>query len=85
MPPPQPQRERLEIPALFYPFEAPPEVGQVLEVAPSIVWMRLPQPLALDHINVWGLEDDNGCAVVDTGMRTDATLAAWRAQFANAT
>ncbi|MDD3937858.1 MBL fold metallo-hydrolase [Rhodoferax sp.] len=79
------QRERLEKPALVYPFAAPPEVGKVIEIAPGIVWMRLPLPLALDHINVWGLEDDNGWAVVDTGMHTDATLSAWRWLFAHAT
>ena len=79
---PQP-RERLDKPTLIYPFEAPPEVGKVLEVAPGVVWMRMPLPMALNHINVWGLEDDDGWAVVDTGMRTDATLAAWRAIFAS--
>lgn len=79
------QRERLEKPTHIYPFEAPPEVGKVIEVAPGVAWMRMPLPLALNHINVWGLEDDNGWAVVDTGMRTDATLAAWRELFAKAT
>lgn len=76
------QRERLEKPTLLYPFETPPEVGQTLEIVPGVVWMRMPLPMALNHINVWGLEDDNGWAVVDTGMRTDETLATWRALFA---
>ena len=79
-----PQRERLEKPTLIYPFEAPPGMGKTLEVAPGIVWMRMPLPFKLDHINLWGLQDDNGWAVVDTGMRTDETLAAWRELFANA-
>jgi glyoxylase-like metal-dependent hydrolase (beta-lactamase superfamily II) len=77
------QRDRLEKPTLIYPFEAPPAVGKVLQVAPGVVWMRMPLPLALDHINVWGLEDDDGWAVVDTGMGTDETLAAWREIFAS--
>ena len=81
----QPQRERLEKPTLIYPFDAPPDVGRVLEVAPGVVWMRMPLPMALNHINIWGLEDDDGWAVVDTGMRTDETLAAWRQLFAGAT
>ena len=76
-------RERLEKPTLTYPFEAPPEPGQVLEVAPGVVWMRMPLPMTLNHINVWGLADENGWAVVDTGMRTDETLAAWRTLFAS--
>lgn len=78
-------RERLEKPTLVYPFDAPPDIGKVLEIAPGVVWMRMPLPMALNHINVWGLEDDHGWAVVDTGMRTDATLAAWRELFANST
>ena len=76
------QRERLEKPTLIYPFETPPEVGQVLEIVPSVVSMRMPLPMALNHINVWGLEDEGGWAVVDTGMRTDETLATWRTLFA---
>jgi glyoxylase-like metal-dependent hydrolase (beta-lactamase superfamily II) len=79
------QRERLEKPTLTYPFAAPPEVGKMIEVAPGVVWMRMPLPMKLDHINVWGLQDDAGWALVDTGMRTDETLSAWRALFANST
>lgn len=41
----------------------------------------MPLPFVLNHINVWGIEDDGGWAVVDTGMGTDETLAAWRALF----
>lgn len=78
-------REKLEKPTLIYPFAQVPQVGQVIEIAPGVVWMRLPLPMALDHINVWGLEEEAGWAVVDTGMRTDETVAAWRALFANAT
>jgi glyoxylase-like metal-dependent hydrolase (beta-lactamase superfamily II) len=80
-----PQRERLEKPTLIYPFKSAPEPGKVQQIAPGVVWMRMPLPIALDHINVWGLEDDEGWAVVDTGMRTDETLAAWRELFATTT
>lgn len=78
------QREKLDKPTLVYPFKTPPEVGKVIEVAPGVVWMRMPLPMLLNHINVWGLEDSNGWAVVDTGMKTDETLAAWRELFRNA-
>ena len=80
-----PPRDRLEKPTLVYPFEKVPEVGQVIEVAPGVVWMRMPLPITLNHINVWGIEDDNGWAIVDTGMQTEANLSAWRQIFANAT
>lgn len=79
------QRERLEKPILLYPFDTPPEVGQRLEIVPGVVWMRMPLPMALNHINVWGLEDEGGWAVVDTGMRTEDTLASWRTLFASTT
>ncbi len=81
---PSSQRERLDKPTLIYPFEAPPAAGKVFEVAPGVVWIRMPLPFALNHINLWGLEDDDGWAVVDTGMRTDDTLAAWRELFREA-
>ena len=77
-------RERLDKPTLVYPFERVPEPGTTFEVAPGVVWMRMPLPMALDHINLWGIQDDgDGWAIVDTGMRTDETLAAWRQIFAN--
>ena len=80
------ERDRLAKPTLIYPFAAPPEPGHVLEVAPGVLWMRMPLPMALNHINLWAIDDgDDGWAVVDTGMRTDETLAAWRQLFANAT
>ena len=77
------ERQRLAKPTLVYPFDAPPEAGKTFEVAPGVVWMRMPLPMQLNHINVWGLEDEGGWAVVDTGMGTDDTLAAWRAIFAS--
>ena len=79
------ERDRLPKPTLIYPFEHPPEPGAALEVAPGVVWMRMPLPMMLNHINIWGIEDDDGWAVVDTGMRTDETLAAWRQLFSQAT
>jgi len=76
-------RTKLEKPTLRYPFGAAPEVGKFLQVAPGVVWIRMPMPLALDHINLWGIEDENGWAVVDTGLLTDETIAAWRALLSN--
>lgn len=70
-------RVRLEKPALIYPFESSPGLGEMLEVAPGVAWMRMPLPMVLNHINIWALEDEDGWAVVDTGMRTDDTLTAW--------
>jgi glyoxylase-like metal-dependent hydrolase (beta-lactamase superfamily II) len=69
-------------PTLIYPFEKPPAPGQTLEVAPGVLWLRMPLPFALDHINLWALDDRDGWAVVDTGIRSEETAAAWRSLFA---
>lgn len=77
-----PAPDKLEKPNLVYPFESRPERGQSIEVAPGVVWIRMPLPMILNHINLWGLEDNDGWAVVDTGMRTEDTVGAWREIFA---
>ncbi|MEY4751253.1 MAG: hypothetical protein RIQ60_3467 [Pseudomonadota bacterium] len=67
---------------LQYPHARPPERGEQIEVAPGVRWMRMTLPFKLDHINVWALDDGPaGWAVVDTGVRNDDTLQAWREQF----
>jgi glyoxylase-like metal-dependent hydrolase (beta-lactamase superfamily II) len=68
---------------LIYPFEGPPARGHTLEVAPGVHWIRMPLPYALDHINLWALDDGEGWAVVDTGTRTDETGEVWRAVMSN--
>jgi glyoxylase-like metal-dependent hydrolase (beta-lactamase superfamily II) len=67
---------------LEYPFAEPPARGAALEVAPGVHWIRMPLPYALDHINLWALDDGTGWAVVDTGVRTDETMLLWRELFA---
>lgn len=69
---------------LIYPFESVPPRGTTLEVAPGVHWIRMPLPYALDHINLWALDDDAGWAIVDTGTRTDENAQVWRELFAHA-
>lgn len=69
-------------PVLTYPFAERPGVGMALEVAPGVLWMRMPLPMALAHINLWALREDAGWAAVDTGMQTSETVAAWGSLFA---
>ncbi|MGP9803818.1 MBL fold metallo-hydrolase [Paracoccus sp. NSM] len=59
------------------PFPAPPDEGAAITVAPGILWMRLPLPMALDHVNVYALEDGEGWTIVDTGMDSRRTRAIW--------
>jgi len=63
-----------------YPF-ARLEYGEAMEVAPGIHWLRMPLPFALNHINLWLLEDGDGWTVIDTGYNSDETRAHWQAYF----
>ena len=69
---------------LVYPFEATPAPGAAIDVAPGVKWMRMPLDGALAFINVWALKDGDGWAIVDTGMQTIDTSAAWNKVFAGA-
>jgi glyoxylase-like metal-dependent hydrolase (beta-lactamase superfamily II) len=64
--------------ALIYPIGPPPVAGQMIEVAPGVHWLRMSLPLALNHINLWALDDGAGWTLVDTGMQTEETAAAWQ-------
>jgi glyoxylase-like metal-dependent hydrolase (beta-lactamase superfamily II) len=67
-----------------------PELGQALEVAPGILWIRMALPFALDHINLWLLADTeetslglrHGWTAVDCGVTNPGTQEAWRQVFA---
>jgi glyoxylase-like metal-dependent hydrolase (beta-lactamase superfamily II) len=62
---------------LDYPFVAPATDGSVVEVAPGILWVRMPMPMALDHINLYLLRGDDGWTLIDTGLKTEATRDRW--------
>lgn len=66
---------------LDYPFDGPPSPGRAIAIAPGVHWMRMPLPYALDHINLYAIDDGAGWAIVDTGTRTEAVAAAWRELF----
>lgn len=53
------------------------EYGETLEVAPGIFWLKMPLPFALDHINLYLIEDGDGWTVVDTGWNGDDVKAHW--------
>jgi glyoxylase-like metal-dependent hydrolase (beta-lactamase superfamily II) len=67
---------------LTYPFKEGPEIGGAVEVGPGVLWLRMPLFGSLAFINVWALEDGEGWALVDTGMRGENTTEAWRKAFA---
>ncbi len=64
---------------LTFPYPDPPATGEMIGVAPGIYWARLPLPTALNHVNIYLLEDEGGWTVIDTGMRTRDGRNAWTA------
>ena len=65
-----------------HPFPDAPGEGQAVQVADSILWMRLPLPMALDHVNVYALDDGDGWTIVDTGLFTRKSVAIWQTLLA---
>ncbi|MBX9589059.1 MAG: MBL fold metallo-hydrolase [Hyphomonadaceae bacterium] len=64
---------------LIFPSPEPPAAGQAIEIAPGILWARIPLPFRLDHINVYLIDDGDGWAVLDTGIGNAPTRAVWEA------
>lgn len=68
--------------SLIHPFAEPPALGETAAVAPGVRWARMPLPFALDHINLWILDDGPVRTLVDCGIGDDVTRAAWNRIFA---
>src|SRR5947209_15827156 len=54
--------------SLVYPFPTVPAAGETIEVAPGILWVRMPLPFRLNHVNLYLIEDGDGYAVLDAGI-----------------
>ncbi|MGB3146133.1 MAG: MBL fold metallo-hydrolase [Paracoccaceae bacterium] len=65
-------------PIIRFPFAAPPETGAATEIAPGVLWMRLPLPMALDHVNCYALDDGDGWTIVDTGIASKKARGIWQ-------
>ncbi|WP_143514520.1 MBL fold metallo-hydrolase [Primorskyibacter flagellatus] len=61
-----------------YPWADPPSGDQAIEVAPGVLWMRLPLPMKLDHVNVYALDEGDSWTLVDTGFSSKKTRALWQ-------
>lgn len=68
----------VEAQLLSYPWATPPARGEAIEVAPGVLWMRLPLPMRLDHVNVYALDDGaDGWTVIDTGFDLPKSREIW--------
>jgi glyoxylase-like metal-dependent hydrolase (beta-lactamase superfamily II) len=58
-----------------------PEPGEVFEIADGVLWLTMPLPFELDHINLYLIKDGDGWVVVDTGIGTSTTKKLWQQIF----
>ncbi len=70
---------------LIYPWAGAPAPGTTTTLRTGLHWVRMRLPFALDHINLWLLDDEidgvPGWTVVDCGITSDETKAAWERIF----
>jgi glyoxylase-like metal-dependent hydrolase (beta-lactamase superfamily II) len=62
--------------------DAPPAPGEAREIAPGVLWLRMPLPFALNHVNLWLVEERDGFVLVDCGYGDATTRAIWQRHFA---
>lgn len=67
---------------LSFPCPDAPAPGEWIAISEDVRWIRMPLPFALDHINLWLLRGPDGWTIIDTGIHTEATLAAWETLLA---
>ncbi len=59
------------------PWEEPPATGAATEIAPGLLWIRLPLPMVLDHVNVYALDEGDSWTIIDTGIHSRRSVALW--------
>lgn len=63
--------------SIKYVYEQHPLGAETIEIAPGILWARIPLPFRLNHVNVWLLREDNGWTLIDTGTADAKARAVW--------
>jgi glyoxylase-like metal-dependent hydrolase (beta-lactamase superfamily II) len=73
---------------LDFPWTSPPKPGEAVMLRAGLYWLRMPLPFALDHINLWLLEDEIdevlGWTAIDCGIADEPTRQAWEKLFEHA-
>jgi len=67
----------VQSPTIRYPWPEAPAPGEAIEIAEGVLWMRLPLPMVLDHVNIYALDDGDGWTVIDTGMSSNKSRNIW--------
>lgn len=55
-----------------------PVPNELIEMAPGVFGIRVPLPFALNHVNLWLLEDGAGWTAIDAGLADQATRDLWQ-------
>ena len=75
-----PRRERAR-PVRYHPVRV--ELATPVEITEGILLVRLPLPFALNHINVYLVDEGDGWTLVDCGLDTPASRESWEAVLAH--
>ena len=73
--------EHLNMDKVSYEFATRPREGETMNVAEDILWLRMPLPFSLNHINLWLIRDVPGWVIVDTGVDTRHSRKVWQETF----
>lgn len=65
--------------AIAYTHPTAPAFGSEVTLAPGLLWVRLPLPFRLNHVNIWLLEEPDGWTAIDTGASTEDAMEIWEA------
>ncbi|MEM7745328.1 MAG: MBL fold metallo-hydrolase [Pseudomonadota bacterium] len=68
--------------SIRFPWEEPPASGEATLVAEGVLWLRLPLPMRLDHVNVYALDEGDHWTLIDTGMDLASSREVWGALLA---
>lgn len=54
-----------------------PDFAAIVELAPGLLWTRVPVPMSIRHVNIYLLEDEGGWAIIDAGFGDADTFDTW--------
>jgi len=60
-----------------------PEPGKAIAVADGVRWVRMPLPFALNHVNLYLIDDGDGWVLIDCGLGGTTTRELWEAVLAS--
>ena len=77
----------IDFPPMNHPWgDTLPAPGSLLTLRPGLHWVRMPLPFALNHINLWALDDAHeeqpSWTVVDAGVATETIRTLWQTLWA---